>query len=118
MGTALALFGCSESDVKVESNAKAASGTDLPPTSAKNEDHWMPEQGVVPDTLTAAKIAEAVWLPLYGKDVLSQKPYVAELVGDSLWIVNGTLEEYMFGGTAYIEIRKSDGKILKVTHYE
>lgn len=68
----------------------------------------------VPDAETAKKIAEAIWLPIYGKDVLTQKPYETELK-DGIWIVKGVLKDEL-GGTAYIEIQKSDCKILKVTH--
>ena len=39
----------------------------------------MPSGGFVPDAATAKKIAEAVWLPIYGKKVLSEKPYQATL---------------------------------------
>lgn len=40
---------------------------------------FMPSGGFVPDAATAKKIAEAVWLPIYGKKVLSEKPYQATL---------------------------------------
>jgi NTF2 fold immunity protein len=72
--------------------------------------------GYVPDEMTARKIAEAILLPIYGDEVLNEKPYKVRLVGDSLWIVEGTLNQSMLGGVAYIEIRKSDCKIVKVTH--
>jgi hypothetical protein len=72
--------------------------------------------GFVPDKNTALKIAEAVWIPIYGNKVLEQKPYRSSLVGDSVWIVEGTLKAGFVGGTAYVEISKKDCKILKVTH--
>lgn len=68
----------------------------------------------VPDAETAKKIAEAIWLPIYGTNVLNEKPYNAELKMN-VWIVTGTLKDEL-GGVAYIEIQKSDCKILKVTH--
>jgi hypothetical protein len=64
---------------------------------------------------TAIKIAEINWLQLYGKEVLKEKPY-SIIFRDSVWIVEGTLPKNMLGGVAYIEIRQSDGKILKVMH--
>ncbi len=70
----------------------------------------------MPDSVTAEKVAEAIWLPIYGDGVLREKPYRSRLIGDSLWIVEGTLDRSMMGGTAYVEIRKSDCAILKVTH--
>jgi len=69
----------------------------------------------VPDENTAKKIAEAIWFPIYGESVLNQKPYKAELKGN-VWIVTGTLSDSIDGGVAYIEIQKSDCKVLKVTH--
>lgn len=72
--------------------------------------------GLVPDSETAKRIAEAVWIPIYGESVLEQKPYSVSLVGDSVWIVKGTLKKNLLGGTAYIEIKKDSCKILKVTH--
>ena len=70
----------------------------------------------VSDELTAKKIAEAIWVPIYGeKQIEEQKPFKVELK-DNIWIVTGTLKDFSDGGVAYIEIQKSDCKILKVTH--
>lgn len=73
----------------------------------------------VPNADTAIKIAEAIWLPIYGDDILTQKPFISELK-EGIWYVRGSLvelpNEKMVGGVAYIEIRQSDCKILKVTH--
>ena len=73
----------------------------------------------VPNEETAIKIAEAIWLPIYGEEIYEQKPYIASLLKDSIWIVTGTFTgdiEVEAGGVAYIEIQKKDCKILKVTH--
>jgi len=78
---------------------------------------YVPDSGFVPNAAVARGIAEAVWVPIYGKEVLEQKPFRAVLHPDSVWVVQGTLpKQYTVGGTAYIEIRKRDGCILKVTH--
>ena len=69
----------------------------------------------VPDAETAKKITEAIWHPIYGNNINQQKPFTATLQ-DSIWIVQGTLPTGTKGGTAYIEIRKKDCKILKLTH--
>ena len=73
----------------------------------------------VPNEETAIKIAEAIWLPIYGEEIYNQKPYTASLLKDGIWVVTGTFTgdiEVEAGGVAYIEIQKKDGKILKVTH--
>lgn len=76
----------------------------------------MPEAGFVPDAATAIRIAEAVWLPIYGETVLTEKPFEARLIGKGVWVVQGSLPKGMKGGVPYIEISKRDGRILEVTH--
>lgn len=73
-------------------------------------------QNFVPDEQTAIKIAEAIWLPIYGKEINNEKPYTVRLKNDSVWVVCGSLPPHSYGGVAYIEIQKKDCKILKVTH--
>lgn len=78
-----------------------------------------PEKTVyVADEKTAINIAKSIWLPTYGKKVLDEKPFHATLKNDSIWIVEGTLDEGADGGTAYAEIEKKDGKILKIVHHK
>jgi len=79
---------------------------------------YIPPNGFVPDEETARKIAETVWLPIYGRQVLRQKPYRVKLIDEKIWIVEGTLKgiPFVVGGTAYIEINKNTGEIIKVTH--
>jgi len=77
---------------------------------------YIPKDGFVPTKLTAISIAEAIWLPIYGDEIEQKKPFVARLQGDTIWIIEGSLPKGTLGGVPYIEIRKSDCKILKVTH--
>jgi hypothetical protein len=76
------------------------------------------DAGFVPTADVAKKIAEAVWVPIYGKEhIEEEKPFQAVLVNSEVWVVQGSLpKRYTIGGTAYIEIKKRDGRILKVTH--
>lgn len=73
------------------------------------------KNGYVSDENTAIKIAEAIWLPIYGEEIYKEKPFHAKLQGDSIWIVEGTLHDEL-GGVACAEIQRKDGKILKVIH--
>lgn len=76
-----------------------------------------PQRDYVPNEEIAKKIAEIIWLPIYGEKIYKMKPFMATLKDSSIWIVRGTLNpQYTFGGTPYIEIQKKDCKILKVTH--
>ena len=72
------------------------------------------EHDLVPDEETAIKVAEAIWLPIYGRFIYKSKPFKATLK-DGIWIVKGTLKKSK-GGVPYAEIQKSDCKFLKVTH--
>jgi hypothetical protein len=77
--------------------------------------HSIPKDGFVPNEITAIRIAEAVWLPIFGEEIYKDKPFKAVLK-DGIWIVNGTLSEDTLGGTATAEITKQDGRILAVYH--
>jgi hypothetical protein len=65
--------------------------------SNRQQRHTVPG-GLVLDSITARKIAEAIWLQLYGKEVLNQRPYSAKLVKDSVWIVKGVFKKPHPGG--------------------
>ena len=71
---------------------------------------------VVSSEQTAIQIAVAAWTPIYGKDNIErQKPYKAWLK-DGIWHVTGSLPENSIGGVAIAEIRKSDAKIIRISH--
>jgi len=76
---------------------------------------YVPEEGFVPNEETAIKIAEAIWLPIYGENIYRKQPFEAKLENE-VWIVNGSLPQGWKGGVPYIKIRKSDCKVLKVEH--
>ncbi|MDX2174248.1 MAG: NTF2 fold immunity protein [Bacteroidota bacterium] len=60
---------------------------------------------LIPDTATAIKIAETIWLPLYGKDIYKEIPFRAKLINDSIWKVRST-NKYRTGGEYIIKINK------------
>lgn len=64
------------------------------------------------------KIGQEIAFREYGDIIKSELPLRAKLVGDTLWVVEGTLQKGLKGGTVYIEIRKSDKKVLKIIHYK
>ncbi|MGV3618746.1 MAG: YbbC/YhhH family protein [Fimbriimonas sp.] len=83
--------------------------------------------GVVPDAKTARAIAEAVWTPIYGSERIQRQKPLSVRLSDGVWVVSGTLRGRsdgcgprravgMRGGTAYAEISKLDGRILRITH--
>jgi hypothetical protein len=75
-----------------------------------------PKAGFVPDAETAIRVAEAILIPIYGKEsVESGRPFVALLNGN-VWTVTGTLPKGTLGGVATVEIAKDSACILRVAH--
>ena len=84
-----------------------------------------PRKGYVPDASTAAKVAEAVLIPVYGKEQIeSEKPLAAKLK-DDVWTVSGTLHcldrkgaitTLCDGGVAEVQISKVDAHVISMTH--
>lgn len=84
--------------------------------AASQKHSYVPPKGFVPDEKTASRIAEAVWSPIYGEEMIqSEKPFVASL-RSGVWTVQGSLPKGWVGGVAIAEIAKSDGRILRVSH--
>src|ERR1051325_8646128 len=73
-----------------------------------------PSQGYVPDAQTASAIAQAVLVPIYGKEqVWKEWPYTAKLDGDE-WTVMGSLNcggktKLCAGGVAVVQLSRRDG---------
>lgn len=77
---------------------------------------FVPQKGFVPDEMTAAVIAEAVLVPIYGKQIIErQKPFTVSLADDT-WTIRGSLPEGQLGGVFVIELAKHNGAVLRVSH--
>lgn len=77
---------------------------------------FVPKNGFVPNDVTAIRIAEAVWEPIYGKENISRQQPLKASLANEVWTVVGSLAEGSKGGVALAEIRKQDGRILRVSH--
>jgi NTF2 fold immunity protein len=76
----------------------------------------LPPQGIIPDEVTAVKVAEVLFPPVFGADeVTKYLPYHAQLK-DGVWTVYGTLKPGSRGGTPQMTIQKKDGKVIEVWH--
>jgi hypothetical protein len=82
---------------------------------------YVPPDGFVPDSITAVRIAVAVWTPIVGaRAIEAERPYVA-MLKDNVWFVRSSLPKPshkgsgVSGGVAEAEIAKSDGRILRVS---
>ena len=97
----------------------AIAGPSIAAAQQESRHSVVPEGGFVPDSVTAVRIAVAVWTPMYGaRQIRGQAPYHATL-RDSVWTVEGTLHcggASCRGGMAVAEIAKRDGRILRVSH--
>jgi len=75
----------------------------------------MAKDGMVPDEQTAIRIAEAVWIPIYGEDtVLREQPFMATL-NDKTWEVTSISPGAVKEGTIKAQISKMDGRIISVS---
>jgi len=71
----------------------------------------LPGGGIVPDADTAKRIAESVWIPMYGEEkIASQRPLNAVLKFN-VWIVSGSPES---DAALFAFILQKDGRILSV----
>ena len=76
----------------------------------------LPSRGIVPDEVTAVRIAEAVFEPVFGtEEVTKFRPYHAQLK-DGVWTLYGTLRPGSRGGTPQMIIQKKDGRVIEVWH--
>ena len=73
--------------------------------------------GAVSTPEAACKIARAVLVPIYGKRIEDDQPFIVAYLND-IWYVEGSLPEEVLGGSFYIEIRREDAKILRVLHFK
>lgn len=75
-----------------------------------------PPEGIIPDEITAVKVAEVVFPRIFGEDeVTKYLPYHAQLK-DGVWEVYGTLKPGSRGGTPQMTIQKKDGKVIDIWH--
>ena len=88
-------------------------GTSL---TAKDAKPKLPENGVIPDEVTAVAVATAIFRPVYGKDAVDKfLPYHAQL-DHGVWTVYGTLPSGSVGGTPELRINRHDGQVLEIWH--
>ncbi|MGE5497237.1 MAG: NTF2 fold immunity protein [Syntrophothermus sp.] len=79
---------------------------------------YKPGNGVVPDSISAIRIAEIILPKVYGvEQIKNEKPFTALLI-EGYWIVYGFLPEGSKGGVAEIYIKKSNGEVIYISHGE
>jgi hypothetical protein len=100
-----------------QESGRSASSDESNWYSTKWGKSYRPKAGVVPNETTAASIAEAVLVPIYGdKQIQSQKPFKVTLQ-NNIWLVEGALADPPEPrGTFVLRLSKVDGKVLFLTH--
>jgi hypothetical protein len=85
-------------------------------TSAAISQDKVNQDAKVTDAATAIKIAESILVQKFGKSIRSERPFTANLKGET-WLVTGNAHcsaPQCFGAAAAVEISESDGHILAV----
>lgn len=77
---------------------------------------YTPHNGFVPDAITATAIAEAILVPIYGRENIERQKPLKAVLTDEVWTVTGTLPKGFMGGVALIKICKRNAHILRVSH--
>jgi hypothetical protein len=101
--------------------AVVAFGLSLSAPCFAEDKGYVPPDGFVPTPQVAAQIAEAILVPIYGRDnITEEKPFKIHLEGD-VWIVQGTLPQpttgrITMGGVFMIKISRQTGEILDLIH--
>jgi len=70
----------------------------------------LPEVNLNLDKKTAARIAEAVFVRLYGEEILNERPWLVS-ENDEIFFVKGTMR-HSLGGVAKMVINKKNGAII------
>lgn len=109
----LFLLGCNEPSDPLQKRIIVVSGDtvsyDLDTTlySTKNV-----ASGLVPNARTAAMIADAVMIGLYGDKVREARPYEVVLQPDSTWHVTGSIHGRRMGSMPHVFISARDGRVI------
>ncbi len=121
--TILFLIGCNSKNDLSNSNIKKVDYILCDSISSQmysEQEGYKPNEGLVPTPEVAFKIAKTILIEIYGEETIeSEMPFLITLE-NGIWLLQGNYkkEGITFGGEAYIEIRKSNGEILKVVHTE
>jgi len=89
----------------------AVKSTAAPPGFSLSDNPVLPKAGVVRDSEFAKRIAETVWLPLYGAELVAKQQPLQVEQKFNVWIVSGSAapEDALF-----VFILRADGRVLSV----
>lgn len=74
------------------------------------------QNDILSDSTVAVQVAEAILIPIYGKQKIEQeKPFSAKSEGKT-WVVTGSLPKGWNGGVAQLVLLKSNGRVISLCH--
>ena len=71
------------------------------------------------DEASAVKIAEVIFVKIYGERILKEKPWIIKLeADDSIFHIEGTFNkpEGSYGGVGEIKIKRSNAEVVSMMH--
>lgn len=79
------------------------------------------ELGEIKDFKAAKREAEKVWVEVYGKEILKNRPYKVFFDSENdVWLVQGSLYDrkgrIVNGGVPYFLVEKKTGRVLAIWH--
>lgn len=92
--------------------------------AASQAQSYTPKEGFVPDSTTALTIVKAVLIPVYGKEEIESGNDYKGNLEKGVWTIGWILDcpeaksATCLGGSVEVKLRKADGRILKMTHYQ
>jgi hypothetical protein len=89
----------------------AVTSTQAPPDFSLLNNPALPKAGAVPDAEAAKRIAEAVWMRLYGAEMIARQQPLQVERRFNVWIVTGSAPPE---AALFAFILQSDGRILSV----
>jgi hypothetical protein len=78
--------------------------------------NYSPPGGVVPTKEVAIHVAKAILDSIYGEAQIKDEEPLTATLKDDTWTVEGNLPQGMVGGVALIEISKSKGCVIRISH--
>lgn len=77
--------------------------------------YWKKE-GAVRTAAVAIGIGDAIGRDYYGHEQIDQQLPLTAKLRKGVWQVRGTLPKGMVGGVLEVDVQKSDGKVVRLTH--
>lgn len=119
----LSLFNCSSKEKNIVENVEKAMDSipyildeTLLRETYKTFEGYCPSEGYVDTPKLAVQLADIILCSIYGKEeIAEQYPFQVHL-DNGVWVIEGYIEEGLMGGSAYIEIDKKTGAVLKLLH--